>query len=203
MPILDPVKNTATTFVLPVRDPTCRSRSGPATPARSRSLQPSAYWGEESIWDTQGQQPQLDVRPEGPRVAGRDRPQAGQSGVLQEGLDASVREVVPAQQHQSASIAMFDPKTENTPPIDTCFGTHHLQFGYDANDTLWTSGGGGGCRLAQHQDVRRDRRRREVAGLDGAGARHQRQRQARRVRRARTSRTIRPRTSASTRRSTP
>jgi hypothetical protein len=23
-----------------------------------------------------------------------------------------------------------------------CFGTHHVQFGYDADDTLWTSGGG-------------------------------------------------------------
>jgi hypothetical protein len=26
--------------------------------------------------------------------------------------------------------------------VDTCFQTHHLQFGYDANDTVWTSGGG-------------------------------------------------------------
>jgi hypothetical protein len=26
--------------------------------------------------------------------------------------------------------------------VDTCFGSHHLQFGYDAGDTLWTSGGG-------------------------------------------------------------
>ena len=26
--------------------------------------------------------------------------------------------------------------------VDTCFGTHHPQFGYDANDTLWLSGGG-------------------------------------------------------------
>src|SRR5690606_40761172 len=26
--------------------------------------------------------------------------------------------------------------------IDTCFGTHHLMFAEDANDTLWTSGGG-------------------------------------------------------------
>jgi hypothetical protein len=26
--------------------------------------------------------------------------------------------------------------------IDTCFGTHHLQFGYDAEDTLWMSGTG-------------------------------------------------------------
>ena len=36
----------------------------------------------------QGQQPQLDDRPEGPRLARRDRPQAGQSRLLQEGLDA-------------------------------------------------------------------------------------------------------------------
>ena len=28
--------------------------------------------------------------------------------------------------------------------IDTCFGTHHLVFAADANDTLWTSSGGGG-----------------------------------------------------------
>ena len=28
--------------------------------------------------------------------------------------------------------------------VDTCFQTHHLQFGHDANETLWTSSGGGG-----------------------------------------------------------
>src|SRR6202030_3987007 len=28
--------------------------------------------------------------------------------------------------------------------IDTCFGTHHLVFAEDANNTLWTSSGGGG-----------------------------------------------------------
>ncbi len=28
--------------------------------------------------------------------------------------------------------------------IDTCFSTHHLIFASDANDTLWTSSGGGG-----------------------------------------------------------
>ena len=36
---------------------------------------------------------------------------------------------------------MLDPKTMKYTFVDTCFGTHHLQFGY-ANDTLWTSGGG-------------------------------------------------------------
>jgi hypothetical protein len=35
---------------------------------------------------------------------------------------------------------MLDPKTMKYSFIDTCFGTHHLQFGYDADDTLWLSG---------------------------------------------------------------
>ena len=39
-------------------------------------------------------------------------------------------------------LAVFDPKTKKYTFVDTCFGTHHLQFGYDANDTIWTSGGG-------------------------------------------------------------
>src|SRR5262249_18403089 len=41
-------------------------------------------------------------------------------------------------------LAMLDPKTKNITLIDTCFATHHLQFAKDANNTLWTSSGGGG-----------------------------------------------------------
>jgi hypothetical protein len=37
---------------------------------------------------------------------------------------------------------MYEPKTQKYTFVDTCFGTHHLQFGYDANETIWTSGGG-------------------------------------------------------------
>src|SRR6202044_2175561 len=37
----------------------------------------------------------------------------------------------------------LDPKTGKYTFIDTCFGTQHLNFAYDANDTLWTSGGAG------------------------------------------------------------
>ena len=63
--------------------------------------------------------------------------------------------------------------------------THHPQFGYDANDTLWTSGGGPVVGWLNTKMFDRDRRRGEVAGLDGADSRHQRQRQARRLHRAR------------------
>ena len=38
-------------------------------------------------------------------------------------------------------MALYDPKSGKYTFIDTCFGTHHLQFAEDANNTLWTSGG--------------------------------------------------------------
>ena len=62
------------------------------------------------------------------------------------------------------------PTTKKFSFIDTCFGTHHLNFAEDANNTLWLSNNSQGNarrgRLDQHQDVLGDRRRREVAGLD-------------------------------------
>ena len=70
------------------------------------------------------------------RVRGRD-----ESGLLQEGLGSSVGQAVPARPVEPP-VSILDPKTMKYTFIDTCFQTHHLQFAYDANDTLWTSGGG-------------------------------------------------------------
>jgi len=39
---------------------------------------------------------------------------------------------------------LYDPKSKQVTLINTCFGTHHLVFAEDANNTLWTSSGGGG-----------------------------------------------------------
>src|SRR5207247_9868669 len=39
-------------------------------------------------------------------------------------------------------LAVYDPKTKELTHISTCFSTHHLMFAEDANNTLWTSGGG-------------------------------------------------------------
>ena len=36
----------------------------------------------------------------------------------------------------------YDPETDDFVLIGTCYGTHHLQFAEDANDTLYFSGGG-------------------------------------------------------------
>jgi hypothetical protein len=42
----------------------------------------------------------------------------------------------------SRHLAVYDPSTKQLKHISTCFGTHHLMFAEDANNTLWTSGGG-------------------------------------------------------------
>ena len=163
----------------------CRSASGRDTPRRSTPLQPSPYWGDEAHLGHARQQPQLDVRPRRPRCGWRRRCAAPENPAFcKAGSDHPSAKAFPIDR-AVRHIAVFDPKTKKYTFVDTCFGTHHLQFGYDANDTLWTSGGGPVVGWLNTKMFDRDRRRGEVAGLDGARARHQRQRQARRVRRAR------------------
>jgi hypothetical protein len=141
LPILDPVKNTATTFRAPVRDSSMPLSLGPGHAAALEPLGPSAYWGNETIWDTRvnNHNSMFDrtgrlwlaaaVRgPENPDFCktGSDHPSAKAFP-----LDRAVRH-----------LAMFDPKTQKYTFVETCYGTHHPQFGFDSNETLWTSGGG-------------------------------------------------------------
>ena len=51
MPILDPVKNTWKNFVLPTT-PDMPLALGPGNAGSIKILGPSAYWGEENIWDS-------------------------------------------------------------------------------------------------------------------------------------------------------
>lgn len=39
-----------------------------------------------------------------------------------------------------AQLSVFDPETGETKLVDTCFGTHHLEFGFDDDNTLYLSG---------------------------------------------------------------
>ena len=78
----------------------------------------------------------------GRRVADGLGARARQSGLLQgKGSDHPSAKAVSAGTQQR-QLAMLDPKTMKYTFVDTCFDTHHLQFGFDENDTLWTSGGG-------------------------------------------------------------
>jgi hypothetical protein len=134
LPVLDPVRHTASKVPLTPRDP--------STPATGGFMpQPSPYFGWDTLWTskTNVHNPMLDERgrvwitaavrpPDNPDFckAGSSHPSA---------------KLFPLQR-AGRHLAVYDPKTKKLTHIGTCFSTHHLMFAEDASHTLWTSGGG-------------------------------------------------------------
>jgi hypothetical protein len=135
VPVFDPVKNVAFEVKLPVRDPKTPSE------ADSPMFAASPYFGDEKIWDAQTS-PHSLYFDEKARVwyAAKIRPSANPD-FCKKGSDHPSAKVFPLEQ-SGRQITSYDPKTQKFTMINTCFSTHHVQFGFDANNTLWTSAGG-------------------------------------------------------------
>jgi hypothetical protein len=141
MPILDPKTHTVSFSKMPVADPAMPLALGPGHAATVKPLQPSAYWGDEAIWDTRANNHNSMLDKQGrvwmaANVRGLDNP-----AFCKKGSEHPSAKVFPLDR-SSRQVSMLDPKTMKYTFIDTCFGTHHPQFGYDANETLWLSGTG-------------------------------------------------------------
>ncbi len=141
LPILDPVRNTATTFRAPVRDADMPLSLGPGHAAGLAPLMPSAYWGTEAIWDTRVNNHNSMFDASGRLWLAAAVRGTGNPAFCKAGSDHPSAKLFPMDR-ATRHLAVLDPKTMKYTFVDTCFSTHHLQFGYDANDTLWTSGGG-------------------------------------------------------------
>jgi hypothetical protein len=134
VPVLDPVRHVKSQIALTVRDP--------ETPRTSpKMLAPSPYWGSEVIWTSRNNvhNPMLDDRGRvwlTSAVRVPDNP-----AFCKEGSSHPSAKLFPLPR-AGRHLAMWDPKSEKLTHIATCFGTHHLMFAEDANNTLWTSGGG-------------------------------------------------------------
>ncbi len=137
IPILDPVKNTATQMKMPVRDPNTPSSANDKMPM------PSPYWGEEVIWNSQANMHNPVFDNQG-RIwfTSRIRPPENPDFCKQGSSHPSAK-LFPANT-ATRHLAVYDPKTKKFTLIGTCFSTQHLNFAEDANHTLWTSTGGGG-----------------------------------------------------------
>jgi hypothetical protein len=141
MPILDPKTNKVTFFKMPVQDPSMPEALGPGHAASIKPLQASAYWGDAKLWDTKANNHNSMFDKKGrvwmaSTVRGMDNP-----AFCKKGSDHPSAKIFPLDR-SPRQVAMLDPKTMKYTFIDACFGTHHPQFGYDANDTLWLSGTG-------------------------------------------------------------
>jgi len=141
MPILDPKTNKVTLFKMPVADPNMPESLGPGHAASVKPLQASAYWGDEKLWDTRANNHNAMFDDKGrvwiaATVRGMDNP-----AFCKQGSDHPSAKAFPLDK-SPRQVAMLDPKTMKYTFVDTCFGTHHPQFGYDADNTLWLSGTG-------------------------------------------------------------
>ncbi len=141
MPILDPVKNTATVFRMPVRDKDAPLALGPGHVAGDHALLPSAYWGEETIWDTRVNNHNSMIGRDGRVWLAATFRKPDNPAFCKTGSDHPSAKVFPIARN-NRSITVYNPKTKDYKFVDTCFGTHHLNFAYDANETVWASGGG-------------------------------------------------------------
>ncbi len=143
IPILDPKTHKVTFFKMPVADPNTPESFGPPfhASAMPKPAQPSAYWGDEKIWSQRANNHNGMFDKNGrvwfaAAVRGIDNP-----AFCKKASDHPSAKVFPLEQ-SGRQVAMLDPKTMKYSFIDTCFGTHHPQFGYDADNTLWLSGTG-------------------------------------------------------------
>ena len=135
--ILDPVTHLATNLKIPLRvDPA----TVPGMIARSMP-EPSRFWGEDLVWNDPANphNPMMDAKG---RVwmtsAIRNR---ANPDWCKDGSDNPYAQYFPLE-NGFRSAVFYEPETQKFVMVDTCYGTHHLQFAEDANDTLYFSGGG-------------------------------------------------------------
>ena len=143
IPILDPKTNKVTFFKLPVADPNMPETLGPPLhiSAAMKPLLPSAYWGEEKIWDTRANNHNSMFDRKGRLWLAANVRAVQNPAACKKGSDHPSAKAFPLELSQR-QVAMLDPRTMKYTFVDTCFGTHHPQFGYDKDDTLWFSGTG-------------------------------------------------------------
>ena len=141
LPVFDPVKITKSTMKVPVRD-----QDAPSSALANPVVAPSPYFGTEQVWDSRvnAHNPMMDQdgrvyytaqsrSPKNPPpycAAASGHPSAKQYPLTRT-PDGFVQ--------NSRQVTVYDPKSKQFTFIDTCFGTHHLNFAEDADNTLWLS----------------------------------------------------------------
>ena len=134
--ITDTARHQSTELDVPLRE---AREMVPSMFPTAPGFEPSPFWADEIIFDAPANphNPMMDSRGRvwlTSTVRRRDNPDWCKAGSA----------------HPSAGyfpigrsgrqISAYDPARQNWLLIDSCYATHHLQFGEDAHDTLWFSG---------------------------------------------------------------
>jgi hypothetical protein len=134
--IVDPNRNEARDLRIPVRD-----EDTPSYFPTEPGFQPWMYWGNEIVLNAPANvhNPMMD---QDGRVwlTSRIRNTPNQPEWCRDGSNPYSAYFPLNSSGRQASV--YHPDTEDFTLVDTCFGTHHLQFGEDPDNTLYFSGDG-------------------------------------------------------------
>ena len=134
--IVDPSTNSASEVKVPARDD---PKSIEPYLMSEEVAEPSPYFGDKTIW-TDHTSPHNVMMDRAGRlwvtsaVRGRSNP-----SYCKEGSSNPYAKNYPINVSQR-QLSSYDPQTKKWRLIDTCFGTQHLQFGFDKDNTLYFSG---------------------------------------------------------------
>ena len=132
--VLDPNEHSTFALDIPTRAP--RAEVPSRFPAPNR---PSLFWGNEHLW---ANPPYNPADPHNPMLDSKGRVWMtskirGNAGpVLVQRPTNKFAEWFPLRS-SGRQASFYDPKTQQFTLIDTCYGTHHLQFDNDANETVY------------------------------------------------------------------
>ena len=134
--ITDPARHQSMELKIPLREPDGMVPSFFPTEA---GFVPSPSWGDEIIFDAPANPHNPMMDGEGrvwitSTVRRRDNPEWCKAGSMHPSA-----QYFPVER-SGRQISYYDPSSESFTLIDSCYGTHHLQFGEDEQETLWLSG---------------------------------------------------------------
>ncbi|MEO5924010.1 MAG: carboxypeptidase-like regulatory domain-containing protein [Bryobacteraceae bacterium] len=131
--VLDQQKNTATSLDIPTR------QARETIPSRfTKPTRPSLHWGDEWLWSNPPYNP---ADPHNPMMDSKGRVW----------MTSSIRSITPAWctdpankfanymplEKSGRQASFYEPKDGKFTLIETCFGTHHLQFDNDPDETVY------------------------------------------------------------------
>ena len=130
---VDPVRHDTGRIPIPVLSEGASSY----IPAKVHAASP--YYGDEAIWNN-------PVNPHNPMIDQRGRvwmtatvrPPANPAFCRDGSANPFARNF--PLERSGRQAAVYDPRSGETTPVDTCVGTHHLQFAEDEEHTLYFSG---------------------------------------------------------------
>ena len=134
--ILEPSKNAWTQVTIPTNPAAAMSPRGGGPPT-------SPYWANEVIWNqvVSGHSNEMDQKARVWNTTSTRTPNETPA-YCKEGSPNSSAKAFPIAGGRGRQYTVYDPKTKKIEIVDTCFSTFHLNFAADANNTIWSGGGG-------------------------------------------------------------